>query len=438
MRQAVKYVDFIFSVWYNYIIRNLRIRGIQVDIFVARQPIFTKNEHIFGYELLYRNGHDNTFPTVDGDVATLDVLTHSFLTIGINELAGEKLCFINFTENLLEKGVLNKLSSDRIVVEILENITITPFILQKIREIKSLGYLIALDDFVLQKNVSFYNELFNLVKFIKVDFLLSTLAERQSIERIVKKNYPHIVLLAEKVETREQFYEAKAAGYELFQGYFFAKPEIIKGTEIPANMAQYFRIISLLRDKTASIEEISDEIERDVSLSFKVLKMINSPAVRTKSKVRSIKQGVLMLGLEDLNHWLYVLLLRESKASQSGDGMALIEASLFRAKFCELLARRKFLPNASEYFLIGMFSLIDTLLHRSMSQLVVELPLTDEVAETLLGNTTEMTLFLELAIACDEVRWDDMIEGAHAIGIDHASLNDFYIKARRWATEIIN
>lgn len=145
-----------------------------------------------------------------------------------------------------------------------------------------------------------------------------------------------------------------------------------------------------------------------------------------------------MLGLEDLNHWLYVLLLRESKASQSGDGMALIEASLFRAKFCELLARRKFLPNASEYFLIGMFSLIDTLLHRSMSQLVVELPLTDEVAETLLGNTTEMTLFLELAIACDEVRWDDMIEGANAIGIDHASLNDFYIKARRWATEIIN
>ena len=121
------------------------------------------------------------------------------------------------------------------------------------------------------------------------------------------------MLLAEKVETRDQFYEAKAAGYELFQGYFFAKPEIIKGTEIPANLAQYFRIIGLLRDENLTVEEIAEEIERDVSLSFKVLKMINSPAVRTKSKVRSIKQGVLMLGLDELNHWLYVLLLRESK-----------------------------------------------------------------------------------------------------------------------------
>ena len=408
-----------------------------MDIFVARQPIFTKNEHIFAYELLYRNGMDNSYPLMDGDVATLDVLTNSFLTIGINELAGDKLCFINFTENLLDKVVLNKLPSNRIVVEILEDIDLTPDFLQKLREIRSLGFFLALDDFVFQKNVALYDELFMLVKFIKVDFLLSTLEERQTIER-VKKKYPHIVLLAEKVESRVHFNEAKKAGYELFQGYFFAKPEIIKGTEIPANMAQYFRIISLLRDQTASIEEIADEIERDVSLSFKVLKMINSPAGRNKSKVRSIKQGVLLLGLEELSHWLYVLLLRESKVNHSGDGMALIEASLFRAKFCELLAKHKFFINSSEYFLVGMFSLIDTLMHRKMNQLLQELPLSDVVAETLLGKQTEMTQILELAIACDMVSWDDMIEGSKAIGIDHSAFNQCYIDARRWAGEIMN
>ncbi|MDI2586661.1 HDOD domain-containing protein [Psychrobacillus sp. NEAU-3TGS] len=335
-----------------------------MDIFVARQPIFTQDEHIFAYELLYRNGQDNSFPTIAGDEATLDVLTHSFLTIGINELAGEKLCFINFTENLLKKEVFSKFPANRIVVEILEDIPITTALIENLREIKSLGFLIALDDFVLQKNVNLYGELFSLVDYIKVDFLLSTRTERYAIERIVKANYPNIVLLAEKVETREQFHEARAAGYKLFQGYFFAKPEVIKGSEIPANLAQYFRIINLLRNNSVSVEEISNEIERDVSLSFKVLKMINSPAVRSKSKVRSIKQGVLILGLEELNHWLYVLLLRESKKNHSGDGMALIEASLFRAKLCELLARRKSLQNASEYFLVGMFSLIDTLLHR--------------------------------------------------------------------------
>lgn len=409
-----------------------------MDIFVARQPIFAKNEHIFAYELLYRNGQHNSFPILDGDVATLEVLTHSFLTIGIDELAGEKLCFINFTENLLVKEVFDKLPANRIVVEVLEDIPITASLIQRLQQIKSLGFLLALDDFVLQQNVTLYDELLRLVDFIKVDFLLSTKKERQAIELIVKKNYPQIFLLAEKVETREQFYEAKASGYELFQGYFFAKPEIIKGTEIPANMTQYFRILSLLRDKAVSIEEIAVEIERDVALSYKILKIINSPAVRTKSKIRSIKQGVLMLGLEELYHWLFVLLLRESKSNNSSDGMALIEAALFRAKLCELLARRKFLQNASEYFLIGMFSLIDTLLHRSMNQLVKELPLTDEVAETLTGIQTEMTPFLELAIACDEVRWDEMIEGARMIDIDLSDLNDFYLEARRWATEIIN
>lgn len=408
-----------------------------MDIFVARQPIFTKKEHIFAFELLYRDSSTNAFPVIDGDLATLEVLTHSFLTIGINNLAGEKLCFINFTENLLDNTLFDKLPPKRIVVEVLEDIPITPSLIQKLKYIKKLGFLLALDDFILHKNINLYDELFSLVNFIKVDFILSKPSERKVIEEIVKKNYPHIVLLAEKVETREEFYDAKEAGYGLFQGYFFAKPEIIKGTDIPANMAQYFRIISLLRNQVSSIEQIADEIERDVSISFKVLKIINSPAARKKSKIRSIKQAVVMLGLEELNHWIYVLMLRESKANSNGDGMALIEASLFRAKFCELLAKRQFLQNSSEYFLVGMFSLIDTLLHRKMSHLLQELPLTDEVVETLSGKPTDMTPYLELSVACDEVRWDDIISGAEAIDIDHATLNKYYLEARSWAMDII-
>ena len=408
-----------------------------MDVFVARQPIFTKNEHIFGFELLYRNSGENVFPITDGDFATLEVLTHSFLTIGINNLVGEKLCFINFTENLLDNTIFDKIPPNRIVVEVLEDIPITPSLIQKLKYIKKLGFLIALDDFILHKNIKLYDELFSLVNFIKVDFILSEPSERQVIEIIVKNNYPHIVLLAEKVETREDFYQAKEAGYGLFQGYFFAKPEIIKGTDIPANMAQYFRIISLLRNQASSIEQIAEEIERDVSLSFKVLKIINSPASRKKSKIRSIKQAVVMLGLEELNHWLYVLMLRESKVNSNGDGMALIEASLFRAKLCELLAKKNLFQNSSEYFLVGMFSLIDTLLHQKMSDLLQELPLTDEVADTLSGKLTEMTPYLELSIACDEVRWDDIIAGADVIGVDHPTLNKYYLEARSWAMDII-
>lgn len=408
-----------------------------MDVFVARQPIFTKNEHIFAFELLYRNSGTNVFPITDGDFATLEVLTHSFLTIGINNLVGEKLCFINFTENLLDNTVFDKIPPKRVVVEVLEDISITPSLIEKLKYIKKLGFLIALDDFILHENINLYDELFSLVNFIKVDFMLSKPSERQVIEKIVKNNYPHIVLLAEKVETREEFYQAKEAGYGLFQGYFFAKPEIIKGTDVPANMAQYFRIISLLSDPVSSIEQIAEEIERDVSLSFKVLKIINSPTSRKRSKIRSIKQAVVMLGLEELNHWLYVLMLRESTVNSNGDGMALIEASLFRAKFCELLAKNHSLRNSSEYFLVGMFSLIDTLLHQKMTLLLQELPLTDEVIETLTGKSTDMTPYLELAVACDEVRWNAMIAGAGAMGIDHITLNKYYLEARRWAMDIV-
>ncbi|WP_342567738.1 HDOD domain-containing protein [Psychrobacillus sp. FSL K6-4046] len=408
-----------------------------MEIFIARQPIFNMNESLYGYELLYRNNEDNSFPDVDADMATIDVLTHSFLTIGINEIAGDKLCFINFTENLLDKAVLRKFPSNRIVVEILENITITPRLIKQIRQIKAMGFLLALDDFVLKQNVDYYDELFSLVSFIKIDFLATTVEERKSVEKIVQTNYPNIVLLAEKVETREDFYEAKSAGYKLFQGYFFAKPEIIKATDIPANVVQYIRLINLLRKEEASMDEIALEIERDVSLTFKVLKMVNSPVARPRSKVRSIKQGVLMLGLEEINHWLHVLLLREVHQNYKGDGLAIVEASLFRAKFCELLAKQKNLTNSSEYLLVGMFSLMDTILHKKMDQLVKELPLSDDVAATLVGSSTEMTPFLDLTIAYDEVRWNDMLEGANNLEIDFPSLNNFYKEARKWATDIV-
>lgn len=409
-----------------------------MEIFIARQPIFNINESLYGYELLYRNNEGNSFPDVDADMATIDVLTHSFLTIGINEIAGDKLCFINFTENLLDKEVLKKFPANRIVVEILEDIVITPHLIEQIRQIKAMGFLLALDDFVLKQNVLYYDELFSLVSFIKIDFLATTVEERKSVEKIVKNNFPNIVLLAEKVETRVDFYEAKAAGYKLFQGYFFAKPEIIKATDIPANLVQYIKLINLLRKEEASMDEIALEIERDVSLTFKVLKMVNSPVARSRSKVRSIKQGVLMLGLEEINHWLHVLMLREVHQSYNGNGLALVEASLFRAKFCELLAKKKNLANSSEYLLVGMFSLMDTILHKKMNKLVKELPLSDDVAATLVGSLTEMKPFLDLTIAYDEVRWNEMLEGAQMLEIDFPTLNNFYKEARKWATGIVS
>ncbi len=192
-----------------------------MEVFIGRQPIFNLHEQVVAYELLYRSKNVNTFPMVDSDAATVDVLVNSFLSIGIEEVTNGKPCFVNFTENLLMSSINEYLNPSQVVIEILEDVPLTPKLVERVIELKSYGFKIALDDFILDEHVQIYDELFVHIDFIKVDFLLSPLLERMEIENKVKEKFPHIKLLAEKVETRNQFEVAKHSGYELFQGYFF-------------------------------------------------------------------------------------------------------------------------------------------------------------------------------------------------------------------------
>lgn len=239
-----------------------------MEIFIGRQPIFDRSEKIYAFELLYRNSDLNSFPQIDGDHATMEVLINSFLTIGLDDLSNGRPCFINFTENLLHEPIFDTLDSKHIVIEILENVQITSSLISSIRQLKHKGFRIALDDFVLTQEILQTKEIFSFVDFIKVDFMGTTPSERKDIEVFIKSNHPHIHLLAEKVETRAEFEEAKKVGYHLFQGYFFAKPHIIQGKDIPANLATYLRIIGLISQEHANVAHISDLIERDVSLSL--------------------------------------------------------------------------------------------------------------------------------------------------------------------------
>ncbi|OMP67581.1 EAL and HDOD domain-containing protein [Domibacillus epiphyticus] len=407
-----------------------------MDIFLARQPIFDKKEQVHAYELLYRNGKMNAFPEIDMDQATIEVLIHSFVTIGVEKIANGHPCFINFTENLLERNIAEHFNPQHVVVEILEDVPITSSLIEIARELKWKGFSIALDDFILNKDFHLYDELFMLTKYIKVDFLYATREERYEIEQLVKNKYPHISLLAEKVETREQFEEAKCAGYELFQGYFFSKPQIIQAADIPPNVAPYFHVINLLQREQPEIDEVVSVIERDVSLSYSLLKLINSPALRTRSKIKSIKQAIMMLGFIELKKWLYVLALREGRNDRSGNTKALMDSSLFRAKACELMAKDTDAGNASEFFLAGMFSLIDALLKRPVTEILKHMPLSDDVYSTLLGNKTNITPYLELAIAMDEVDWDAMQELMTKLKFDEKSITRYYSEARQWANKL--
>jgi len=405
-----------------------------MDVFIGRQPIFTNNEEIFGYELLYRNGKTNAFPDIDADQATIEVLNHALLTIGMDELSAKRPCFINFTESLLTQEIFKSLDPDEILVEVLEDIPITQELIIRLKELKNMGFQIALDDFVMKEELQFFEDLFKIVTYIKVDFLHTTPEERWTIENVAKQ-YPHIRLLAEKIETREEFEHAKLTGYSLFQGYFLQKPEIVQGTDIPSAMIPYIRLVNLLNQPDPDLGKITSFIEHDLSLSFKLLKLVNSPVNDLRKEVTSIKQAVVLLGLKELKKWLYVIALRDSIDS-GARANSLIEISMVRAKLCELIAKATGQKNPDEFFLTGMFSMIDVILKRPLESILSALPLSKRVMDTITGEETEMTNHYSLATAVERMDVSVIDELTRKLGMSKSRLQQAYNDAQLWALQL--
>jgi EAL and modified HD-GYP domain-containing signal transduction protein len=407
-----------------------------VNIFVGRQPILDKHGDIFGYELLYRNSHKNFFPNVDPEQATIGLLVNTFLTLGVERVSGNSLSFINFTGELLAQDIFSSLDPEQVVIEVLENVEITPSLLTKMRLLKETGFRIALDDFILQQQYSVHSELFKIVDFIKVDYLGTTPSERIGIEKFIKK-YPAIVLLAEKIETEAQFEAAKASGYSLFQGYFFSKPEIVTGIEIPMNISLHFQIIERLHTEPPDIDEIVGLIMHDISLTYKLLRLINTYAFGVPKRISSIKQAIVLIGLRETKRWITVLALREiGDGTGNGRTKALADYSLTRAKTCELLAKKDGRQNPEEYFLAGMFSLFDVIMRRDWDAILQLIPLSDEVAHTVRGKQTEITPYLQLAEAVECFDWSRIEQLTTEMGITQTELSRCSIEAHRWTQSL--
>ncbi|WLV24840.1 HDOD domain-containing protein [Aciduricibacillus chroicocephali] len=407
-----------------------------MNIFVGRQPILNRRGDIYAYELLYRNSEQNTFPDVDPERATLGVLVNTFLSIGVDQVVNHRLSFINFPQGLLEKSLFTKLDPNQVVIEILEDVEFTPLVISRIAAFREAGFKVALDDYILQKkHMKYATELFSLINFIKVDYLNSSVMERRRVESL-KERFPHIALLAEKVETEEDFEDAKARGYTLFQGYFFAKPEIVKSREIPSNIALHFHVIQQLNSSDANIDRISGLIEHDVSLSYKFLRYINSLAFEIPNKVASIRQAIMLMGIDEARKWMQVLVLYDmGQGAGNGRNRALVDYSLSRAKFCELVAKDKGKKNSDEYFLTGMFSLIDAIMRTRLEDILALLPLSDEVTRTLNGEHTEIFDYLELAKAMEVLDLDRVKEYARKIGISIDDLSEHSKRAQRWMSQ---
>lgn len=405
----------------------------ELHIFVGRQPILDREGRIFGYELLYRNSERNSFPDINPEQATIQLLINTFLSIGVDQVSGKSKSFINFSGDLLIKDIFSNVNPECMIIEILEDVEITPLLISRIREIKQEGFQLALDDFIMQDQYALHTELFELIDYVKVDFLAVDEKDRRYIERFVKK-YPHIKMLAEKIETEEQFQIAKESGYDLFQGYFFAKPEIIKGVEIPPNLNLHMQIINKLNETDPNIDEIANLILHDISLTYKLLRFINTMNFNIPKSVGSVKQAIVLIGMREFRKWMRILMLQDiGDHSSSGRVKALISYSMARAKMCELIAVRTGHPNGDEHFFVGLFSLLDVIMKRSWADIIPLFPFSEDVAETLQGKQTDLSPYLKLAIATERFDLEEIEKIGKQFGVSKEEIAGCSTKANQWA-----
>ena len=261
--------------------------SIYMDIFIARQPIFNRQKKLFGYELLHRGNMDNVFPGTDGDRATSKLLVNSFLNIGLDKIVSSKWAFINFTEQHLLKKTALSLPSDKVIIEILEYVRPTPEIIESCEELTKNGYILALDDFAFAEGLE---PLVELADIIKIDFLELSLSEIEQIKERLKT--VSVKLLAEKIETYAQFDAAWKLGFHFFQGNFFSQPEMLKNKEIPASKINLLALLAEVNKEKFNLEKIEHLVATDVSVSYKILRYINSAYYYLLNEVTSIKYAL--------------------------------------------------------------------------------------------------------------------------------------------------
>lgn len=403
-----------------------------MEVFVARQPIYDKDLNVFAYEILYRDGFKNYYNAGDGDKATSMVVMNSFLSIGFDTLTDNKKAFINFTKKLIDEEVYTLFPNNSIVIEILEDIEIDDEFINSCKKIKEYGYILALDDFIIS-DFKKYLKILDYIDIMKVDFKLNSLHEIKEIGRILKNK--EIVLLAEKVETEEEFREALNSGYSLFQGYFFSRPVTLSGKDVSSYKMNSLQILKALNDDEPEFESIAQIVERDVSLSYNLLKLINSGVFFTGNKITSIKHALVMLGFKEIRKWISLILLRDMNEDIPEE---IMKTCLVRGKLAELLTINFNMSNRkSEGFLMGLFSLIDIIMGRPLKEIINELPLNDDVKGSLLGKKNEFRDIYEIILGYEKADWDNIIflcDGK----INYKDIPDLYIEALDWSNKIIN
>jgi len=397
-----------------------------VYAYVARQAIFNKDKHVHAYELLFRNGKDNCYPEeMAPDEATSKILANSHLNMGLEDITGGRTAFINFYEDTLLYRFPTSLDPFNVVIEVLETIPISEELLAACKHIKNLGYKLALDDHDFDPK---WDVFLPIVDIIKVDI-------KESTYETIAANIPKFLdagveLVAEKIETHEEFEQYKELGFHYFQGYFFARPEVMKKRSLPASRLTMVELMSASSSSNLDFTKVNNIIERDVSLSYMLLRFINNPTVNKRYKISSLRHALNYMGEVEIKKFIALLALANLSDDKPSE---LITLSLVRAKFCELIAiARKDQENPPKGFLVGMFSLLDALLDQKMQHVTEKLPILDDIKQALCGEEGYLLDYLLLAEAFEQANWRSIQRQAKKLELSQKLLHSFYNEALKW------
>jgi c-di-GMP phosphodiesterase len=399
--------------------------------YTGRQAILDRRQRTVAYELLFRDSLENRFPNIDPHKATGSIISDTHLVNGLSQVTGGKIALINFTERCLLGGFADMLDRKKVIIEIVEDVQPSDEVFEVMRDLFHRGYVMALDDFVYRPE---WRRFFKFVKIIKFDI------ERTPLDRIAPlvkqlQKRPNLRLLAERVETKEQFEQAMDMGFDFFQGYFFCKPEIRTTRKIEASYARLIELYYELNKPTINMNKVERCFEGDVVLTFKLLKYVNGGAFSLVSKLSSIKGALVYLGEIEVRKLIALLTtgLVKNKPKE------LVRMAIVRARTCEQACRKEYPAVAEEAFLVGLLSLLPSMLDRSMEDILDELPVTDTIKESLLDEKeqTPLRIVYNATLFIESGSWHLTTKECKKLHrLDYEGLRQIYQEAIVWAQDV--
>lgn len=394
------------------------------DIFIGRQPIFDRRMKVIAYELLYRHADVDRAIISDFDAASSEVVVNSLIDVGLDRLVGNALAYCNFTRGFLIKGAGVSFAPGKLVVEVLETVRPEPEIFAALKQLAGAGHQIALDDFVLTDET---RGLIEYADIVKIDVLAQSRAQIASQVFRLRK-LKDLKLLAEKVETHDDFQYCEKLGFDYFQGFFFSKPQVMSGRKIAPSRLAMLRLMAELQRPEIDMDVLQEIIETDVNLCVKLLRQINSCFYSLVSEVKSVRQAIVYLGVTHIRNWACVVAL----GTIDDKPQEVVTMSLVRAKMCELLGGEQDADLSSEFFTVGLFSMLDTIFDSPMDEVLENMPLDNEVKAALLKREGDFGRVLANVEAHEKGEWDSVERD----GYGQKQIMEAYITALEWSRTV--